>query len=118
VPPGDSKTSKRLFDALTNCCMPVLVDVAGANPEYEFWSMYSFLIQSDLRHLVTHLPPGVTGPELFDAMRNTTRQLQFAQLANATRVFGLPYAAEDHPKYFDVVDRIVHTLAANAQSQC
>jgi len=111
VPGGDTLTSKRFFDAVQACCVPVPVMLSSAS-----W-LQLFVFPPFRTRLVGIMPFTITG-----ALRNSSFDTLIAN-GNATftrtlpalreAAFGLSYATEDHPVLFDAVDLVVQALAQN-----
>jgi len=112
VPMGDSLTSKRLFDAVSSCCLPVL---AGVNPVH-FRNIYQFLpFRRRMAELITHTIAKAKMEDDFAALRRdngTTFRRRVAKLRE--HFFALSYATADHADKFDAVDWTVAALAEAA----
>jgi len=109
VPPGDIYTSKRFFDAISCCCVPVL---AGMTPS--LWKkIYSFKAMRPLIAAVT--PVFISEPRAKSTFRLLLRDngIAFEKMVPIIRrvMPGLLYFTEDHPVLMDNVDRTVAVLA-------
>ena len=111
VPPGDTETSKRFVDSVASCCQPIFVSPSMLST---WLGINSFLFHVDIAELSAGYIPShillIDTVEYLNATLNQTDERGSDGLMNASTVFGLMYAQEDHPVLFDVVDRVVVAL--------
>ena len=107
VPPGDTLTTKRFFDAVQACCVPVLAD-ADLNVWLGIYNLES--IRERIRALV---PVTLARHDVDSGLaRLAVNDDVFARTvpALAANAFGLSIALEEHAEYFDAVDGVVQAL--------
>jgi len=107
VPPGDTPTSKRFFDAVAAGCVPIPLDAALWNCIYALEPFASHVRAITSAH--ASLPRRIA--ELFRWLRNDNGSMFNAQLpVLRDMVMSMSYAIEEHPSHFDVVDVVVDRL--------
>jgi len=107
VPPGDTLTSKRFFDAVQACCVPVLADA-----DLSVW-LNIYNLESIRERIRTLVPVTLARHALDDALaRLAANDDVFARTVPAltANAFGLSIALDEHAEYFDAVDGVVTAL--------
>jgi hypothetical protein len=124
VPPGDAPTSKRFFDALVSCCMPVLT---SRSLQMQYRSAYSFVFADIVDHFTQLIMQpssrsasslaSADGKELpfvlslLDAHPGGSGAFFNRSTARiAEELYGLTYALAEHDTLFDAVDLVVRKL--------
>ena len=109
---GDSLTSKRFFDAVLSCCIPVFLSPDDAN---EWQETYGTFVEeySDYMTLLTSIYPPADLPieKLFDWLE-TVKLSENVIKSMFENAYGFTYARTDHPREKDVVDFVIDQLAS------